>query len=82
MEDIYSIIFTGSIVYYFAACFYVYAMLVRIAVPANIFLITTPGYLYSISKNTLPPLRLVALSTIFAFVLILISIVLVIGELS
>ena len=82
MEDIYSIMFTGSIVYYFVACFYVYAMLVRIAVPVNIFLITTPGYLYSISKNTLPTLRLVSLSTIFAFVLILISIVLVIGELS
>jgi hypothetical protein len=81
MEDLYSYLFTGSITYYFVACFYVYAMLVSIAAPVNILLVTTPGYLYSVSKNTLPILRLVALSTVFAFALILVSIVLVIAEL-
>ena len=81
MEDLYSYLFTGSITYYFVACFYVHAMLFRIAAPVNILLVTTPGYLYSVSKNTLPILRLVALSTVFAFALILVSIVLVIAEL-
>lgn len=80
MENILTFIFAGSIAYYFSACIYVYVVLAQTGMPVKLFYITTPGYLYMISKGSFPVLRFIALSTIFSFSLILISTVMIIGE--
>ena len=70
----YSVMLVLSVSYYLAACFYTYKELSKQGVKMNFYLVTTPGYLYYIARNNSTRLvRMVALSSVCAFLLVLVA---------
>jgi len=61
--------------YYLAACFYTYKTLSAQGVKINFYLVTTPGYMYFLtrSNNSSRATRMIALSSLCAFLLVLVA---------
>ncbi|NQZ32850.1 MAG: hypothetical protein HRU06_16400 [Oceanospirillaceae bacterium] len=73
MNLYYAVMLVLSVGYYLVACFYSYRMLTKLGVKMNFYLVTTPGYLYFVARNTNRNLRMLTLSSVCAFLLVLVA---------